>query len=413
MKRSPHPLLDRLFAQGATPALLLERWQATERSLQGIDDALRRVGLDAEDPWSSLLAVPFAAPGSGGALQSLLDHLAMPADSAAAAAARTPSMREPSALQPAATRGSAASGPQYGARATVSPLRNAVAFAAAMSAMSPPPRAPFAVIEGRRQPDGEWKRPLSARTATPTTMPPVIVPAITARVAAATWLQRAAAAGVHVAFSTPVGAAGRARVDAAALPDTHPPRPTVGRPQRHSATPRTGAAGVSPPAAHAGAAEQSPVRLRLGAVLERIERGSPRMAFPPPGFKARAPEAGHTASLAASGPPSFPPPTAGEQPPGGFRADPAGIDANDVAHTRVTSPAGALGGLRGLAARAATGLSPPAPVPSLWRTSAPREILPTASDAAGGDDERIVEQLARLLRREAERDGIDVSDAAS
>lgn len=70
-------------------------------------------------------------------------------------------------------------------------------------------------------------------------------------------------------------------------------------------------------------------------------------------------------------------------------------------------------GLRGLAARAAAtstaGLRPLGAAPAGSARSADAAIAPM-QQAPARDDEQLVEQLARLLKREAERDGIDVSD---
>lgn len=366
MSRSPHPLLDRLHRGAGTMAQLLAGAQAAQAVLDVMGGGLQRVGFDVDDPWARLLDVPLEARPSG--LQAALDHLA---------AADVPP--EATAVATRAQRASLAS-------AGVQPARAAQASAAAD-------------VTRRAS-----RLPAGMPTQQPARRPPLSAAAATPRAAAAAWQQRAAAAGVEDAFFSPLRERTRWRATAPLPTPAGTPQPALA-----PASPRPWPADDATATAYATASlvqraeGPAPVLVRLNSALDRIEGRS--AAAPAERMRPASQPSNHDAGMRAAGAVGLP---LGRN----LDADAAHADAaarwaspqRDAIQQASNAVAGSARGFRGLAARAAAAAA--SSLPSLPPTASP------PAGAAAPDDERLSDQLARLLRREAERDGIDTSDIA-
>jgi hypothetical protein len=344
--------------------------QAARAVVDAIAGGLPRVGFDGDDAWARLLGVPLDPRSSG--LQAALDHLA------------------------------AADVPPPEAAAATRALRASLAGRGEQTARAPAPGA-----GGASDATHKLSRPSGGASAPrPATQPQLSAAATTPRSAAAAWQQRAAAAGVEEAFFAPLHARSRPRTTspapaaagtlqpALAPASPWPPQGTVATAAAYTTTP-PGQPPGQPPGGPA------PVLPRLNSALDRIDR---RMASAPAEHLRPAPyPTGHGAGAHAAGAVELP---RGRNPGAdapGTAARPASPQHNAIAQG-LNAPAVAAHGFRGLAARAAA--ATPSSLPTL-----PAAATESAGLAAP-DDEQLAEQLARVLRREAERDGIDTRDVA-
>ncbi len=409
MSRALHPMLERLHRAAAAPAQLVQREQATRATFEVFAAALGRVGLQATDPWQRLLQLPLAEPGDGGgALQALLAQIEQGAagDSAEEADALLPrSMSHgpqptaqrrvpaPSRAQVPASTSAPAQGPSNITRAAV----NQQATASAIAGVSG--HATNTRRKGGAVPDS--------------------------------WLHRATRAGLLDALFTPVQRAGASPGASGAAPGS---QALAGSPRAAALSASASAETVARQAGVAGLVQ--PVLPRLAAALERIGgAGAHETDGGAGGRRARRSPvavAATTTAVAAAlsrrvaawgdGPGAPATPAAQDRDPFGRLGSALGA-ATGGALPPIWSASGQqanepneqhgvprLQGLRGLAARAAmtnaASLRPLAGAPAR-----PDEATMSPSQqAAAPDDEQLVEQLARVLKREAERDGIDVSD---
>ena len=419
MSRALHPMLERLLHAAAAPAQLVRREQATRATFEVFGAALGRVGLQAPDPWQRLLQLPLAEPGADrGALQTLLAQIEQRPATDAAEQADT---LLPRAVSP---------GPQRAApRRLPAPSREQGPTAA------PTPGQGL----------GNITRAAVNLPAMATAIAGVAGPATNARRKSDplpdSWLQRATRAGLLDALFTPVQRHADSEADFWGAVSAAPQRALA----YHAA-----AASASSPA-HAAAPDAGLARLvqpvlpLLQAALERIQRsssgGPDRDAGSQSSHRRPSAVAATTGAVASAlsrrigawgdglGVPA-PQATHDGAPFGQLgqalgsvvgRAMPSiwpapGQQANGSNELQgVPGVQGVQGvqGLRGLAARAAraavtnaAGLRLPAGAPAR-----PDETtMSPVQQAAAPDDEQLVEQLARVLKREAERDGIDVSD---
>jgi len=379
MSRAAHPMFRRLVQAAGTHGQLLLRDQQLNLALKALGGGLGRVGFNDAPAWDRLLQSPWAEPRAGGALQALVTQLAQ-RDGASPEAAGLPRSQTPSIGADAAhvrepERQPAGSKPEPAARQTV--------------------RNPFA------------PRDIAARAS---------VDSLNAAgdpggaTASAAWLQRARRAGLQEAFFTPIKM-GRPqhtpvarRFELNEVPDAQPaPAAPVANAGTALFSARQG--GLAWPASdEASPQSASAVLPRLNSVLDRIDRRSAmarptgetpnawRRAASPPAHDMAATEPGRIGTTAA-------------QASSTATSVPAAIGSAAVGRTS--------GGLRGLAARAVAAQATSAwPVAAGTGTGASAADTTTASpmNSRTSDDEQLAEQFARVLRREAERDGIDVSD---
>jgi hypothetical protein len=396
---SGHPALRRLYRLGGAAAQALARLRAPERSTERLQAGLERVGFDERDPLAALLGGAF----SGDTLAGTLDRLAMPAV-------------EPGALPGATQR----------PRAPRSPDGVVPGVARAFEPLANPRLARLLQTHG----------PAGTRDAAPVAAAAdrleAAERAIGAAQAAASLARRAAQAGASPAWTQPVRAAhteATNRVWAAG---------TLRQPARHDAARM--ATGAAPPDAGLGAApaqESAGVTQRLERLVERVESargGAGTGASPGRPALARAATAAGSVGAGENARPRVAEPGAagGAEPDRGDRFPEAGRAAGARAQGRYDPPAGGrVGGFRGLAALARSRGGEPA-APGERQPAARSEAMPAAAawpaasraladrSAPGGfpalpdaapetpDGEALARELARLLRREAERHGIDL-----
>jgi hypothetical protein len=374
MKQAPHPLLAGLWRDGAAPAQAVACWQAQRDLLDALTQGLQRVSLDVDVPWAPLLRLPLATGDA--ALNSALQALDnTPADAAASELPGARSRAVASALgTPPSDDALPRSVPAEGHRATTT--------AAAV---------PVAATAIRRGVAG----------ATPRT--------ITAPAAASHWQQRAQRARLDDAYNLPLRssgalsaaqAAGWAGSSAAAL-----------LPSTAAAAAVDPASSLSPLPAEAWRGLQPAVQ-RIEVLLARLQRPADDIRSGSPGSVVAQGAAEMLAAASARTAMSGGSPAA--QPPGLAFAPLAPYDAPSIGAT------GFGGGLRGLAARAAAAASgsiagATTVLPNA--ASSPPAAMPTRDAAWAGepaptppDDDLLAERLAQLLKREALRDGIDLSE---
>ncbi len=382
MSRAAHPMFRHLVQAAGTHGQLMLREQQLNTALLALGGGLGRVGLGEAQAWDRLLESPLAEPAAGGALQALLAQLAQrdeaPVEAAEQRRSRTPPIGPDAAR--ASERRPTDSAPTPVARKTV--------------------QNPFA------------PRETAARAAlkSPNTSG---APSVGSAAAAnAAWQQRALRAGLQEAFFTPVRAGRPPQALAAGRADSNPARdaqtPSLNAPSMNAAVASFGA---QPNLAslhlrdEASPENGSSVLPRLNSALDRIDRRS-ATAGPtsetPSEWRRAAPVSGHV--TAATEPGRI----------GSSAAQAATAAVQASAALGAAALKGTGGGLRGLAARAAS-MQAPSVWPELAATAAgaaaaPDTPMQAPTEPRSDRDEQLAEQLARVLKREAERDGIDVSD---
>ncbi len=415
--RTPHPLLLPLLRLGAAPAQWLADGQAQSAWIGRLGSAWQGTEALRDAPFLSLLGSPLRAGSVGlaAALQRLVGDVAPP--TADDDGAETLLRRRHSAASRAP------------AEALSRAPRAGVSTGGAGPAVTPPhaPRGPISAAQ-----------------------------------AAAVWGQRVLAAGLGDAMQRVVpgaaSAADRARWRAGASP-----APAAGQPRdggRLAGSGDSGRGSIVTPRLTAmrddnappGAPDDAPLAAqRLLAALDRLKlRSGPVQSSHWGRNEAAGPSRD---GFSGSGPVESAPGAAAPSWPGGlapegsvaFRGD--GAAAASAGRGASASPGAAgIGGLRGLAARAAAGaLGAGSPMglgdvavaagaksptdlglvqglgaavagapaeTAAGRTQPASASLRSsdASDATAHGDEQLAEQLARVLRREAQRDGIDVDD---
>ncbi|MEJ8849522.1 hypothetical protein [Variovorax rhizosphaerae] len=383
MSRSPHPALTGLVRHGGSAA----RWAAADVALR---ERLLAAGgtpaaLDGEPAWAALLQSPLGAAGA-----AIEDRVAALARDDGDAADPAPGPR-PRVLQAAAA--ATARAVRGGAvRAAVTPVGAATAAAAL------PQRPARAAARGASVPALAGTRRPGANEA------------------AAVWQQRASAAGLAAAYDSPLAAAGTAALPAAALSAAAWSAAAV--PGRTPGwTDLVTASASATAAAQRQAAPRASGLRRIGDVLDRIggAAASQPVGGGPGGAVAAAVAAG-TVPLGA------PEPITPRNPLAEASARPPASNPLAAAATSVSLPA-RRGGLRGLAesvrAAATTAALPPDDSPAAAPArlaSTVVALMPRAADDAPAptqappSDEDLAEQIARILRRAAQRDGIDLDD---
>jgi len=395
---SVHPSLRRLFRLGGSAAVAAERLREPERQFERLQAGLERAGFDAADPLAPLLGGAF----TGDTLAGTLDRLA-----------RAPGTAEP--MAEAFARRKALS-PTIGAgeprqSRVFEPLAN--------------PRL-ARLLQTHAQPGAQATAPAVAAAA----RAEAAGRAIGAAQAAASLARRALAAGADSAWTEPVRAPQTAAANTAAA--TGAAWQAAGF---DAARVATGAARPDSGPATAAAQEPAGVTQRLERLVERVEssvRGGARTGAARPAL-ARAATGWPTGAAGEARPRAAEPLGAGAAEfDRGDQFPRAGRGTEARAEARFDPPEGGrIGGFRGLAALArnrggdpaATGdglraagseAMPAAPTfPAAPGTPAERSAasgFPPAPDAApeGRDGEALARELARLLRREAERHGIDL-----
>jgi hypothetical protein len=373
IKRAPHPLLAGLWRSGAAPGQALVRWQAQRELLAALTQGLRQVGIEGDDPWQALLRVPLA-PGVGDtSLRSALltlENEPLDAETPEAMAASWRFAGTDKAIAPAAAATLSRGGSLAAGRA---------ARAAPAAAAQPTPRVAAASL----------LRSLSASAA------------------AAHWQQRVHEAGLAEAFHAPLRH--EAGLASTAWPDaTGPALPPAAAAVTASTTSFAG------PAPAEAARALQPATERIEVLLERLQ----------PYTSMKPPAAGHPRRATAGVIPGTPAASAEQAVMhSGEPVSPQAVAANThAAPLSVSSAAlaGFGGGLRGLAARAAAAAPPNAigAVAAMPTTTAAQPATSNARDTdwlgeaqpSPPDYEQLAERLAQLLKREALRDGIDLSE---
>ncbi len=447
MSTTPHPALARWLRQGGTAAHSAARWRAAQDRLDALALGLGQLPLLAA-PWRALDSMPWVVAGqpqavlppAQGAVQARMQALLQVLSPATAGGAALPLSEAQTQADPSGRRR---------APPTAAGTQPAVQGAMPVQAAS------------QSRPAAGGQRPVPAPPRQPVGPPRA---SIGAAVAAARWLERATRAGLDQAFNTPlaqamqpgpaVGAGQTA--PAAALPGGA----SLAR-QGTRLQDRTGP--HSTPLPPQQGADQPGGAVDAGRGVGLVGQGDGmawggfvRPLADPPRPAMRATGAGDAASGPADqwqGRVAARPPRAG-QAAGGQAAEAwAQVPGLQAAPTAQAWPdaapwvTGADGqsprtGLRGLAQRASQALAAgvvqpgsaagwaagPAHVASAvvpTATTVPT-ALPTqglaglATRGSGGgntahtppDDQQLLLQLARVLRREAERDGVDLSDTA-
>lgn len=449
MSTVPHPALARWLRLGGTAAHSAAAWRATQDRLDGLAAGLGSLPL-LNNPWRGLDTMPWAVgnpPGSGmPAIQDMVQ---------ARLQARLQALLQ--LLSPATAGGAALPPSEAQAEAELPGPRPAPMVATGTQpAVQGAVRAAMSVLAaGQALPAASGQRPVPAPPRQPAGPPR---PPIAAAAAAAQWQERATRAGLDTAFHSPLapslqpgpvaglvqpmaGAAASGVAGLARQPGTVP-----GWTASDGAAPvpqqKLGRSGAWTGAAHdpggpgkAGArgdlvrpmvdtqrpgawtrwaddASGGPVDQAQGrAVGQGLGAGSPAG-----GLSGQAWPQATALPVAAAG-----------QPWAGVAPWASGADAGgQVPRT----------GLRGLAQRAsqalaagavqpaAAGGQPAGPFAGLAATAPAAPTQAPAGLAAHGsagdgaarnpaDDQQLLLQLARVLRREAERDGIDLSDTAA
>lgn len=368
------PALRQLMGHGGSAAAWLARDRAVRQRL-GRAEADASAFADARD-WDLLLQAPLA--NAEPAVQTLLDVIGRGAAEIAAAGEREPGVRlAGGARAGAAPRRSVA--PAAGTAAAAGSQPQPMGLVDALARRFAPaggtqPRAPVEPAVGPLQPSA---RPASQRHAGATD--PLLRVDAAAVAAQAQWRRRAADAGLSAAFDHVVGSASAA---AAAL---------LQRP----------GSGLADAIAGRAAAPPSSATTRLVDALARIsggiDGGMTRVADVAPQPPARRGGSDARARTALDA----------------FETPQPGASAQDVQ----TLQNAARGGFRGLAERAAQAAAADA-TPALPATPArdpaagiasPRTAAPAEQPEDARDDD-LADRLARILRRAAERDGVDLDD---
>ncbi|MBL8350735.1 MAG: hypothetical protein JNL87_10505 [Burkholderiaceae bacterium] len=397
-----HPMLASLWREAATPAQAQAQALAAQAALLRLDSALADLALLA-DPLASLTAAPMAdgsraSDGLGAVLAAL---------------GRRPDDGERRDAEPAPAAGllSAIGAGRGGAEQPA---------AAGFEAAAPSPSGPMPGLPLSRASDRSALLPAPGSGGSVAAAPAAGGAERAAAAAQAVWQARLDRAGLGGAFVQPLAPPTAARAGAAAapigtLPDAVP------------------AAGLAPwPAAAPGATTAAvPGLSRLESLLGRLAT-LPAAGAASPGQGASGSADADAAAVAdrdalaradaaGSAAPSAAPVRSA---PGGTLATAFGDLVRAAAGVLPTGQGGSgnaalvggVGGLRGLAMRAAAAA---AAAPSAIGASAAAAASGVPADAAvaaatgavpaGGDtDGALLEGLARVLRREAERDGIDL-----
>ena len=390
--------LGHLFGGAAAPAHLMQQEQRSRQAVAALGSGLGQVALQGSSMVERLLQAPLAEPGADTFLNEVLQHVAQARTQAAAPGTRQTLAQ---ALAPAAHRPMGAMGRQM--------INTAAMAGMAAKTMSNASQA-FKARPARRaqQPDDPLAR--------------LVASVGSAAAASQVWQQRTARAGLAQAFASPlqVGAAalgstlkapGLAAVFGPALGQAVSGLPAFQPAARQARPPTPTLGNAGPPDVLATIFQ--PVLPLLRATLNQLD-----------GRSGQAPQAAGTAAPARRRPAGNP--LGGAAGAGAALlpalAAPLALAGQAVASAlQATAPvlplAGALPGavaqgLRGLAARANAHASWPAPprVAAAAQPGATQAATPTFNPAAAGNDEALTEQLTRVLKREAARDGIDVSD---
>jgi hypothetical protein len=369
MSRAPHPLIDGLFAQAGTVAQMMLREQQTKLILKSIEGSLRLTDLGGAESIAGLMQVPLAEPASSGVLEATL----VGADSPVQAIAK----QLASAL--------ATSAPSH------SPARPALTGSAAQtpSAALAKPAASMPVL---RSTMGVGALPGTHTGALAGSMfPPEMLAAITAFSAGTPVRRNGIDIGPILAGMVKgLGAAG-----GPFLPSVHTQalsRPLAlqtilepALPLVRAALDRISGRDGTAPASHFGA--KTPGRKRDTEPLAGL---APVLEWADQTFGPSARAVASALDIAPAKPPA------------------------------TLAGASEMGGLRGLAARSAKttpsatsrlNMAHVTPTQAQRQQSNPADIAaPMVVTMAPLDDEHLARQLTRVLRREAQRDGIDMSD---
>lgn len=388
MSRAPHPLLDGLYAQAGTAGLMMQREQQTRLMLKTIAVSLRSTGLGGGELIAGLLQAPLAEPGSVGPLEAALAGVDSPVQ------AMVEQLASAVAAPWASTRAAAVAGRAVAASAP----RRAPARAALNASAAQTPGAalakPAAGMQSMRPTQGIGALPPTNAGALGGDMfPPEMLAALTA-----------------VAAGTPVGSnsvdmvpilAGMAKsLSGAGGPNMHPVRrqaPSLplalqtilepALPLLHAALNRISGRDGTASAAHVGttARGRTPTSEPLADLAPALEWAG----------RIFGPSVRQVASALHLAP---------AEPPAALAA----------------ASAGAMGGLRGLAARSAPATRTAPSRSNVAHLTAPQAQrqqpnpadvpVPTVVTAGPLDDDHLARQLTRVLWREAQRDGVDLSD---
>ncbi len=391
-------MLARWFGGAAAPARLIQQEQRSRQAVGALGSALGQVALQGSSMVERLLQAPLAEPGADTFLSEVLQHMAQARAQPTAPGANQTLGRvlAPAAQKPLAAMGRLVINTAAMGNVAVQTLANA------SQAFMPSPQ--------RR----------STRPDTPLTR--LVASVGSAAAASQAWQQRTARAGLAQAFASPlqVGTAalgstlkapGLAAVFGPALGQAVSGL-TAFQPAARQARPPTPTLGnVGPPDVLATIFQ--PVLPLLRATLNQLD-----------GRSGQAPQAAGTAAPARRRPAGNPlggaagagaallPALAAPLARAGQAAASALQATAPVLPLAGALPGAAAQGLRGLAARANAHASWPAPprVAAAAQPGATQAATPTFNPAAAGNDEALTEQLTRVLKREAARDGIDVSD---
>ncbi len=391
----------RLFGGAAAPAQFVAQEQRSRQAVAALADPVGQGVLQVPSVLDRLLGVPLVEASANAAMNSVLQHMAQAQTQASGQngpAAIAPQLAR--ALAPLAPRtpvGLAQPGLGHAVARTLPPV--ALKAASGSTKRVNKPLAPNALQDGLDQVVQHFK---------------------TAAVAQQAWQQRTARAGLAQAFATPLqmgGAALGAALNAPGLATVLGPTPgqaaaglaafTAAPRQPGRAAPRTTNQATITPTnqgpVDALVSAFQPVLPLLRATLDQFTgRGAPAARGAGQAASTPAPQRRH-AGIGAALLPELATPLiqAGQAVATALQA------TAPVAPFAAALPGAVVQGLRGLAARAQQAQAPhpsqPPQPPAPMQTNA-------RSHGARGDDEALAQQLTRVLKREAARDGIDISD---
>lgn len=388
MSRAPHPLLDGLYAQAGTAGLMMQREQQTKLMLKTIEVSLRLTGLGGGELIAGLLQAPLAEPGSVGPLEAALAGVDSPVQ------AMVEQLASAVAAPSASTRAGAVAGRAVAPSAPGHAPARAALKASAVQTPGAALAKPAAGMPARRSTQGIGALPRTNADALGGDMfPPAMLAALTA-VAAGTPV------GGNSVDMVPILAAMTKSLGAAGGPNMRPVRrqaPSLplalqtilepALPLLHAALNRISGRDGTAPAAHVGttARGRTPTSEPLADLAPALEWAG----------RIFGPSARQVASALHLAP---------AEPPAAWAA----------------ASAGAMGGLRGLAARSAPAARTAPAGSNVAHLTAPQAQrqqpnpadvpVPMVVTTAPLDDEHLARQLTRVLWREAQRDGVDLSD---
>ncbi len=419
---STERLLARWFGSAGAPAQLMHQEQRSRQALHALGSGPGTLALQGWGSVERLLQSPLAEAGADQVLNKVLQHRAQaraqstaPPSAPALARALASAAAEPPAATGRQLMNSAAIGPQVMNTAVMGRQVMNSASMAGLTAQNLANAGPaFKSRSGRTTPPAAGLAGQAARFDS-------------AAAATRAWQQRTARAGLAQAFATPLhlgttaprntfNAPGLAALFGPALGAAVAAVPAF-RPGAERARPvpagSTSLVGAGP--LQAWASVFQPALPLLSAALNELELGSAaatqaRSDATPPRRRPRnepLPGSGSALLPALAAPMT----AAGTAVASTLQATTAVLPMADAGFGALSgvpthAPSGAFAstaaqGLRGLAA-SASATSAPAGAPAL----AP----PARNPGATSDDETLTEQLTRVLKREAQRDGIDISE---